>query len=361
MPEREIQFFVGRFKVLIDWVARMLQRTIDTLPVLIVNPHSSCNCHCTMCDIWKRRTFEEIGSEQFDNQLADIERLGVEWVVFSGGEALLHKDVFRKASQLRRRNIRVTLLSSGILVGKYAAEIVQNFDDLIVSLDGPGAVHNRIRGVKLGFDLLRAGVERIHAERGDYPIAARCTVQRANCGHLTATVAAARELRLSSISFLASDTHSEAFNRMATPVEELARIGLSFEDIFVLDAQIEELIRSKECGRFILESPARLRTIAHHFRCGIGLAEPVAPDCNAPWNSAVIEADGWVRPCFFHAPIGRLGNEAGLYKILNGPQAVAFRSGLDVASNPICRRCVCSLNWKSTLAKSIEQPLARQA
>jgi radical SAM protein with 4Fe4S-binding SPASM domain len=314
-----------------------------------------------MCDIWKRRTFDEIGSEQFDNQLADIERLGVEWVVFSGGEALLHRDVFRKASQLRRRNIRVTLLSSGILIGKYAREIVENFDDLIVSLDGPAAIHDRIRGVERAFDLLRAGVTRIREERGDSSISARCTVQRSNCGHLMATVEAARELRLKSISFLASDTHSEAFNRTSTTVEDLTRIALGVEDLSVLDAQIEELIGSNQCGRFILESPAKLKTIAHHFRCGIGLAEPVAPKCNAPWTSAVIEADGSVRPCFFHAPIGKLGTEASLYKILNGPQAVAFRSSLNVATNPICRRCVCSLNWTGAVAKSIEQPLACQA
>jgi MoaA/NifB/PqqE/SkfB family radical SAM enzyme len=304
-----------------------------------------------MCDIWKRGTFDEIGSEQFDNQLADIERLGVEWVVFSGGEALLHRDVFRKASELRRRSIRVTLLSSGLLVGKYAREIIDNFDDLIVSLDGPAAIHDRIRGVHRAFELLRAGVMRIREECRGFSISARCTVQRTNCGHLTATVDAARELRLNSISFLASDTHSGAFNR--TSAEDLTRIALGVEDLSVLDAQIEELIGSNQCGRFILESPARLKTIAHHFRCGIGLAEPVAPKCNAPWTSAVIEADGSVRPCFFHAPIGRLGTEASLYKVLNGPQAVAFRSGLDVATNPICRRCVCS--------KSIEQPLAREA
>jgi radical SAM protein with 4Fe4S-binding SPASM domain len=281
--------------------------------------------------------------------------------VFSGGEPLLHRDVFRKASQLRRRNIRVTLLSSGLLVGKYAREIVDNFDDLIVSLDGPAAIHNRIRGVERAFDLLRAGVTRIREERGDFSIRGRCTVQRTNCGHLTATVEAARELRLNSISFLASDTHSEAFNRTFTTLEDLSRIALSVEDLSLLDAQIEELIDSNQCGRFIVESPVKLRTIAHHFRCGIDLAEPVAPNCNAPWTSAVIEADGSVRPCFFHAPIGKLGTEASLYKILNSPQAVAFRAGLDVATNPICRQCVCSLNWKGAVANSIEQPLARQA
>jgi radical SAM protein with 4Fe4S-binding SPASM domain len=56
----------------------------------------------------------------------------------------------------------------------------------------------------------------------------------------------------------------------------------------------------------------------------------------------VVEANGDVRPCFFHPPIG---NTAGttLGQVLNGPRAVAFREGLDVATNPTCRQCVCSL------------------
>lgn len=326
---------------------------IQKLPVLIVNPHSSCNCRCVMCDIWKRRDPDEIGADRFDRQLADIEKLGVEWVVFSGGEPLLHADLFRKAAELRRRGIRVTLLSSGLLLSRHAGEITRNFDDLIVSLDGPREIHDRVRGVARAFDLLAAGVERIHAEKSEFPVAGRCTVQRANCGHLTATVAAARGVGLRSISFLASDIHSAAFNRPVVPVlESLNAIAPRSADLPVLDAQIEELIASGACGEYVLESAEKLRRIAHHFRCYLGLAEPVAPACNAPWTSAVIEADGAVRPCFFHRANGRLGEQSSLATILNSPEAVAFRSNLDVANNPTCRSCVCSLNWKPAPAQS---------
>ena len=93
---------------------------------------------------------------------------------------------------------------------------------------------------------------------------------------------------------------------------------------------------------FIRESPEKLRRIVHHFRAHLGQAEPVAPRCNAPWVSAVVETDGAVRPCFFHEPIGNLMDQS-LGEALNGPQAQAFRASLNVAENPVCRRCVCSL------------------
>jgi Fe-coproporphyrin III synthase len=91
-----------------------------------------------------------------------------------------------------------------------------------------------------------------------------------------------------------------------------------------------------------LESPDKLRRIVHHFNAYLGLVEPVAPRCNAPWVSAVVETDGTVRPCFFHAPIGNV-SEQSLIEVVNSPRALEFRQSLRIAENPICRRCVCSL------------------
>jgi MoaA/NifB/PqqE/SkfB family radical SAM enzyme len=334
---------------------------IRTLPVLIVNPYNRCNCRCVMCDIWKRDSPEEITWGQFEKQLPAIESLGVQWVVFSGGEPLMHSGLIPFFRELRSRKIRVTLLSSGLLLNRHAAEIVEHVDDLIVSLDGPPETHNRIRRVTGAFEMLRSGVNRIRALSRDYPIAARSTVQRLNCAQLLETAASARELGLSSISFLAADVHSTAFNRQASLplLSSDDRIALDAGEVGLLDEQIEALVESGECGNFVLESPAKLRRIATHFRGYLGTAETVAPVCNAPWTSAVIEADGSVRPCFFHPPVGRLDGAAGLEQILNGPVATTFRASLNVAENQICRQCVCSLNWKESQLSAEVQECSR--
>ncbi|MES1261353.1 MAG: SPASM domain-containing protein, partial [Acidobacteriota bacterium] len=86
--------------------------------------------------------------------------------------------------------------------------------------------------------------------------------------------------------------------------------------------------------------------------CCLGLEEPVSPVCNAPWTSAVVEADGAVKPCFFHPPIGYLKAGYGLREVLNGPAALAFRAGLNIAENPVFRQCVCSLHWRSASASA---------
>jgi Fe-coproporphyrin III synthase len=320
--------------------------TINSLPVLILNPHSRCNCRCTMCDIWKTTGVQELPPGQIEGQLESIARMGVEWVVLSGGEPLMHSALWRICEILRRLRVRITLLSSGLLLRRHAEAIVEHVDGAIVSLDGPPAIHNSIRGVPKAFELLANGVTAIREIEPEFPIAARCTVQRANLRCLRAAADTARSIGLDSISFLAADLESSAFNRPeGWPPDRQERIAPTSDQLSGLESEIEALIDRGECGNFVRESPAKLRHVVHHFRAHLRQAEAVAPRCNAPWRSAVIEADGAVRPCFFHRPIGHLNSGRQLHQILNGPEALAFRASLDVATNPVCRRCVCSLNW----------------
>lgn len=322
---------------------------LTELPVLVLNPHSRCNCRCAMCDIWKTTGVQEISPADLERQLDSIDRLRVQWVVFSGGEALLHSNLWRLCGMLRERKIRITLLSSGLLLSSRAAPIVLYIDDVIVSLDGPPRIHDAIRGILRAYDLLAAGVAQIRALDPEFGVSARCTVQRSNFRHLAATVETAHALGLNSISFLAADLESTAFLRPAGwPIEKQNEIALSSTEVTLLEAEIEVLIAQGECGGFVRESPAKLRRIARHFRVHLGEAPAVAPECNAPWTSAVVEADGAVRPCFFHRPIGHLASGLSLEQILNGSEAVRFRESLDVATDPICQRCVCSLRWSAS-------------
>ena len=322
-----------------------LSPVLERMPILILSPHNRCNCRCVMCDIWKITDAAEMSAEDLERHVASIESLGVAWAVFTGGEPLMHSDLFRLCGILRERAIRVSVLSTGLLLARYAAAIAENVDDLIVSLDGPPEIHDGIRRVPGAFAMLQAGVRTLREIRPDFQITARLTVQRMNRTHLRAAVAAARALGLNGISFLAADLTSTAFNRPDgwTP-ERLTGVALSQEDLDGLEKEIEALVSSGECGGFVAESAAKLGRIVNHFR-----GSAVAPVCNAPWVSAVVEPDGVVRPCFFHPAVGKVDANNSLLEIINGKRAVDFRAALDVASDPICRRCVCSLNWKPVL------------
>ena len=301
-----------------------------------------------MCDIWKTKEGRTFAVSDLEPQLESIRRLGVRWIVFSGGEPLMNPELPQLCSILQNAGVRLTLLSTGLLLKKCARSVAASFDDVIVSLDGPAAVHDAIRRVKGAFRLLQEGICALREVRKEMPITARSTVQRANHNYLLETARAAKVLQLNGISFLAADLTSTAFNRpLIWPMSRQAEIGLSLVEVGVLEDQIETLIRDsqKEFGAgFIAESPTKLRRIGRHFRAQLGLESAESPVCNAPWTSAVIEVDGEVRPCFFHQSIGNL-RSASLEAILNGPEGLNFRKSLDITTNSICRNCVCSLNY----------------
>jgi Fe-coproporphyrin III synthase len=299
-----------------------------------------------MCDIWKSTGNGEITVEELSRHIDDIQKLSVKWVVLSGGEPLMHRNLFRLSEMLRSRNIRVTLLSTGLLLARYAQEIATQIDDVIVSLDGPPDIHDQIRRVPGAYSNLALGVRAIHELDPAFPISGRCTIQRLNYAYPVETARTAKDLGLISISFLAADLTSSAFNRFQ-PWEAYrqAQIALTLEETVVLERALQKVNREWEGTNFVTENAEKLRRISRHFRAQLGLVTSEAPRCNAPWVSAVVEADGTVRPCFFHRPIGSLKSQS-LLEVLNGFEAQQFRQSLDVATNPVCSRCVCSLHWQ---------------
>ena len=334
-----------------------LPHQVQAVPILVLFPHNRCNCRCMMCDIWRIRQEREITVQDLARHLESIRALRVRWVVFSGGEPQMHTDWAALAQLIRAEGIRVTLLTAGLLLETYARSVVETIDDVIVSLDGPREIHNRIRGVPKAFDRLAQGVRALRKLRPDFVVRGRSTVQKANHKYLRETVLSAKEIGLDSISFLAADVASEAFNRPGGwTAERQNGVALDAEEVGRLEEEIEWLIR--ECGEditsgFVAENAEKLRRIVLHFRVHLGQLAPVAPRCNAPWVSAVIEADGTVRPCFFHRPLGSI-HEKALIEILNGEFAVDFRRHLNVSNDPVCQKCVCSLHISENSQKGLD-------
>lgn len=319
---------------------------IRNLPVIVLSPHNRCNCRCMMCDIWRIQESRDITPGDLQPHLARFRELGVQWIVFSGGEPQLNPQWPELARVLRNEGIRITILTAGLLLEDEAATVATSVDDIIVSLDGPAEVHNRIRRVAGAFEKIAGGISAIREIRPEITIRARSTVQRANHHLLRETVKAAKELELNSISFLAVDASSSAFNRESGwPEKQQERVLLNAEEVERLDYEVEQLISeygSELQSGFITEKPEKLRKMVRHFRAHLGSEPHIAPRCNAPWVSAVIETSGDVRPCFFHPSVGNIHRQS-LPEILNGQEALRFRANVDIPNNPVCQKCVCSL------------------
>ena len=323
-----------------------MNHRITSLPILVIFPHNRCNCRCVMCDIWRIRQVREITPRDLEPHLTSLRELNVKWIVFSGGEPLMHSDISSLSRVCRAEGVRVTLLTAGLTLEKRADIVAASIDDLIVSIDGPPDIHDKIRGVPGAYRRLQRGIEALRQLRAEMPIHGRCTIQKGNFGELRNTVHVARALNLNSISFLAVDTTSNAFNRPGgwSPGHQ-ATVALNTAEVAVLESEIEALISEYENeieSGFVVENAEKLRRIPLRFRSRLGQIPAMAPRCNAPWVSAVVESDGTVRPCFFHRPIGNI-HEHPLADVVNSDEALNFRRNLDISRDPVCRNCVCSL------------------
>jgi MoaA/NifB/PqqE/SkfB family radical SAM enzyme len=301
-----------------------------------------------MCDIWKdNKNLRQLTENDITGLLDSLRKLGTRQVVMSGGEALLNPNFFRLCEILNRQNIRVTLLSTGLTLQKNAEQLLSNVNDIIVSLDGDEATHNYIRNIPAAYQKLREGVRHLKGINPNYKISGRTVIHRLNFRQWPAIIDSAREIGLDQISFLPADVSSHAFNREILWDDQRQHEILPGEnELATLQDILEKLIvtyKSDFDRNFIAESPQKLRKIHAYYAACYNLNSFPYKKCNAPWVSAVIEADGSVRPCFFHKTMGNI-REQSLDKILNSAESTRFRKELDMDNNDICKKCVCYLN-----------------
>jgi MoaA/NifB/PqqE/SkfB family radical SAM enzyme len=299
------------------------------LRLLVLAIADRCDQRCEHCQIWTGPGAASRPSLTRDERLALVEEaigLGVREVLLTGGEPLLSADLWPIAERLRQAGVRALLATNGLLVATHAAALARLFDELYVSLDGTEATHDRLRGVP-SFARVAAGIGALRRLLPRPLLVARCTLHAGNLHELEEIVGVARATGFDHVSFLPLDATSDAFGgrpqarrRLAPDSGQLAALG-------------EAIGRLPRGDGFVLEDPAKLRRIARQLA-----GDYARPACDAPWWSSVVEADGALRPCFFHAPAGDV--RAGLRAVRD---STGYRDALARvrAPNPTCERCVC--------------------
>jgi MoaA/NifB/PqqE/SkfB family radical SAM enzyme len=321
---------------------------VSALPIVILMPHSACNCRCVMCDIWKdNKNLKQLTEKDISTLLISLKKLGTQQVVMSGGEALLNPNFFQFCELLRKQGIKVTLLSTGLTLKKSAEPLVRHVNEIIVSLDGDEPTHNYIRNISDAYSKLREGIRQIKFLRPQFRITARTVIHRINFRHWASIIDSAREIGLDQVSFLPADVSSHAFNREVLWNDQRQQEILPEEnELAAFYSVVENILttyKSDFKSGFIAESPEKLKKIYLYYAAFYKRNAYPFKKCNAPWVSTVIEADGTVRPCFFHEAMGNI-REDSLDSIINNEKNLSFRKELDIETNSTCRKCVCYLN-----------------
>jgi MoaA/NifB/PqqE/SkfB family radical SAM enzyme len=301
-----------------------------------------------MCDIWKdNKNLKQLTEEDIRGLLVSLKKFGTKQVLMSGGEALLNPNFFKFCEILKRQGISITLLSTGLTLEKNAERITEFVHDLIVSLDGDEETHDEIRNIQGAYSKLKNGVRKIKSLQPSYKVTSRTVIHKMNYKIWPKIIDCAKEIGIVQVSFLPADVSSHAFNReMPWDIARQHEVMPEEDELPALDKLIKDLsLAYAEDFRshYIAESTEKIQNIHTYYSALYGLKPFPYKKCNAPWVSTVVEADGTVRPCFFHDAIGNIHNNS-LEKILNSPESFNFRKSLDTDENTTCVKCVCYMH-----------------
>ncbi len=306
-----------------------------------------------------------------------------------GGEPFLYPDVIPLIQEIKKRGLTLTIITNGWFLERHARAIVEaGVDTIAVSVDGPPALHDRIRGRDSSFDRLADGVRAVSEWRRRLgkvlPLQmAILPITELNAEALDPAIAALRELPLELVNVgLRWFVPSEAGARYEQVMQETFGVpGTSWRGFdFRWPGGAE---RAKQLASLTSTLRTLRRGRIAHWIAGrpwTSFVPSVAPAdvpayfeqpervfghdlCPVAWYFAQVEPDGNV--CFCgDFPDYFIGNvrEAPFREAWEGPKAQAFRAKLAREPLPICARCCGSFvygKWQRPHAvrQTAERPL----
>ncbi len=127
-----------------------------------------CNSRCLNCDIWNRKTPDELSTEQAGSVLRQLKGLGVPHISFSGGEPFLRKDFFELLTAAYDMGFKYSINTNASLLDEGRCRRLAKTppESIYISLDGARPeTHDKNRGVNGSFDTVMSAVDRLNQFR----------------------------------------------------------------------------------------------------------------------------------------------------------------------------------------------------
>lgn len=157
-------------------------------PFLIAAISGSCNLHCEGCysrsngycsDCAKP---DELSADDWKNIFAEAEELGISFILISGGEPLMRRDVLKVASQFRK--ILFPIFTNGTLIDDKYLDMFSKHRNLlpVFSIEGESVKTDSRRGEGV-YEKVNEAMKKLHEAR--VPFGASITITHENLQEVT--------------------------------------------------------------------------------------------------------------------------------------------------------------------------------
>ncbi len=372
------RYRTSRYRQTVDRFVREGSGIADRLPTGIVYESTMrCNLHCEFCYVGDLLNIEGEWRDEMPLEMlarAFPAREGLQ-VSLTGGEIFMRKDILEVLDLFADKGyVCGYLTTNGTIIDEDRAEALARLAQrgflkhISVSIDGPGELHDRARGVKGTFARTTAGLRRLQAaaSRLGAPlrVSVNTTVAAESLDTLDQMVDVAGELGINAVGLnhLMFATPEEA--------EQTAKIiGASDPSVIATfvtpDPGVSpDLVREKVTA---LREKCRERGVLFDHRPKVGPAildnyyrpgTPLAGRCLYPFLHARVGFSGKVYFCpFIRVEVGDLKTST-LEEIWNGETYVALRRLLlERRLFPVCRRC-CKVELSQEPIPDAQAPLS---
>jgi MoaA/NifB/PqqE/SkfB family radical SAM enzyme len=324
-----------------------------------------CNLNCKMCPQNNNPLFHDVMTKETELNIEELRRMIDEISTFhprilvTGGELSLHSAFFDFLSYIKKAGLFCGIVTNGIFLERDAAKLVSiGLDEISVSLDGPEAVHDGIRGVPGTYAKAVKGMKRIAEERkkigAKVPMVnINFTISAANFRYVFPMVELMSSLNIDMLQF----THLQfltpkdfeqqmaLFKNLFGIEQDTSWQGL-VSDLYQLDAEyladtIEQIRNRKvEQGRITFSPDFNKQDIIRYYSDKPFHSQSLKGACLSPWDFAILGPAGEVVLC----PNYIIGNlrEHSFRETWNSPKARFFRKIiLKKKSLPACSRGCC--------------------
>ena len=255
----------------------------------------NCNLRCISCACWRSTTTGELSTAEWKQVLDQLRSLRILKVNFTGGEPLIRRDaveLMRYATDIGVRRLHLNTNGIRLTPDRLEDILAAGVRSFNVSIDGPQAIHDSIRGRDGAFDRTVRHLEHLLSRRERYRLKVRLnfTVMRANVEALPEVAHLAQRLRVQLYLNLATD---RTFLFRDPQVTEQSQV----EDD-PLACALRELERTARHDRRWLPRYSDLAYIPRHFTDVVQRDVP----CAESQLKLMVHSRGEIGGCWGHDP-----------------------------------------------------------